>query len=327
MATGIVSIGCHLSGLTHIAIVLFALNIIQYAICALGYVWRAVFDSRRFWQELTHHQKGPGFLTAVVGSAVIGNQFYLLAGLPFWANVFWIISLILWLTLMYLMLIGVTLAAEKPTLEQGLDGSWLLCTVSSASICILGTYVAAQYPSAQTVLLICTAAYLIGIMLYIMIISQIFYRWIFLEMEPYGFSPSYWINMGALAISTLAGARLLLSVPYSPFLQAIEPFLLGFTLFVGAFACWWIPFLLLLFIHRHWGYRNRVNYALQNWSIIFPIGMFSVAAIQFLPLIDQAALIGYLHKFVYFVLFLWTLTLIGLVRHLWKTARSTAASR
>jgi hypothetical protein len=36
------------------------------------------------------------------------------------------------------------------------------------------------------------------------------YRYAFFKMAPADLSPPYWINMGAVAISTLAGATLLI---------------------------------------------------------------------------------------------------------------------
>ena len=44
-------------------------------------------------------------------------------------------------------------------------------------------------------------------MLYIWIISLIFYRYTFFTLDPERLTPPYWINMGAVAISTLAGTR------------------------------------------------------------------------------------------------------------------------
>jgi len=52
--------------------------------------------------------------------------------------------------------------------------------------------------------------FLIGGMLYLIIIVLIFYRLMFFAIKPEAFTPPYWINMGAAAISTLAGAMLVL---------------------------------------------------------------------------------------------------------------------
>jgi hypothetical protein len=44
-------------------------------------------------------------------------------------------------------------------------------------------------------------------------------------------TPPYWINMGALAITTLAGARLLIALGPLHFAVDLKPFIAGFTLF------------------------------------------------------------------------------------------------
>src|SRR3546814_15081764 len=45
-----------------------------------------------------------------------------------------------------------------------------------------------------------------GGMLYIWMMSLIFYRYTFFEFSPADLSPTYWINMGAMAVSALAGS-------------------------------------------------------------------------------------------------------------------------
>ena len=57
--------------------------------------------------------------------------------------------------------------------------------------------------------------------------------------------------MGAVAITTLAGAKLILGAPEWSFLTEILPFLKGFTLFFWAWATWWIPLLFILGFWRH----------------------------------------------------------------------------
>ncbi len=328
MATGIVSIACDLAGLKTVALGLFVVNVAQYAFglaCSIGRLCRY---PRLMWQDLVHHAKGPGFLTLVAGTNIVGVQFALIVHVPVVFIALWMVGCALWLLLMYLMLAGVTIAKEKPGLETGLNGSWLLCTVSSASVCILGTFVAAYWGNggvAERLLFLCVVAYLIGIALYIVIISQIFYRWIFLEMEPEELSPSYWINMGALAISTLAGARLLLAGAGSPLVHSLHGFIMGMSLFVGAFACWWIPFLVILYVYRRIAYGIRISYNLQNWSVVFPLGMFCVASFNFLPLLGQGWLLPAIHVFVVVALLAWVLTFIGMARRIpsaWRQLRA-----
>ncbi len=46
-------------------------------------------------------------------------------------------------------------------------------------------------------------------------------------------TPPYWINMGAVAITTLAGANILIN-GNAPFLVDLIPFIKGFTIFFWA---------------------------------------------------------------------------------------------
>ena len=73
--------------------------------------------------------------------------------------------------------------------------------------------------------------YLVGAMFYLLFIALILYRWIFLSMEPVKLTPPYWINMGALAITALAGGRLILASKDLELLHDLHPFIVGFTLF------------------------------------------------------------------------------------------------
>src|SRR3546814_4627505 len=66
-----------------------------------------------------------------------------------------------------------------------------------------------------------------GGMLYIWMMSLIFYRYTFFEFSPADLSPPYWINMGAMAISALAGSLLIINAPDAPFLGSMLPFIKG----------------------------------------------------------------------------------------------------
>ena len=60
--------------------------------------------------------------------------------------------------------------------------------------------------------------YLLGCMLYLSLITLILYRFTFFPLTTNMLTPPYWINMGAVAISTLAGALLAESAESSPLL-------------------------------------------------------------------------------------------------------------
>jgi tellurite resistance protein TehA-like permease len=114
-------------------------------------------------------------------------------------------------------------------------------------------------------------------MLYAWQITLIFYRYMFLPFRVADLTPAYWINMGAMAISTLAGAHLVLDVPQAPFLESLLPFLRGVTVLYWATGTWWLPLLLLLTAWKHLVRREPVRYHFGQWSVVFPLGMYSVA--------------------------------------------------
>jgi tellurite resistance protein TehA-like permease len=51
----------------------------------------------------------------------------------------------------------------------------------------------------------------------------------------------------------------------------------GFTLFFWATATWWIPLLLLLEGWRHLWRHVPLRYETDDWGIVFPAGMYTVA--------------------------------------------------
>src|SRR6516162_3292637 len=108
-------------------------------------------------------------------------------------------------------------------------------------------------------------------MLYIWIISLIFYRKTFLPFSPGDLTPPYWINMGAMAISTLAGAGLVHNAPDAPFLTSMLPFIKGFTILWWATGTWWIPMLIALEVWQHLIRRFPLRYDPLRWGAVFPL--------------------------------------------------------
>ncbi len=78
--------------------------------------------------------------------------------------------------------------------------------------------------------------------------------------------------MGAMAISTLAGARVVGLADRSPWWRNSSLSSKG-TLLFWATASWWIPVLLTLGAWRYIRRRYPLRYEHGYWSAVFPLGM------------------------------------------------------
>jgi tellurite resistance protein TehA-like permease len=326
MATGIVSIAAHNHHLVMLAKGLLGLNIVTYVVLVLLTLARAIRFPRLLFADMTDHRVGPGFFTAIAGSCILGVQFFLIAHRPDLATVLLAVGIILWIGLTYTIFTAFTVKQNKPPLEQGITGAWLIAVVATQSVAVLTALLAETWPQPIRLELnfFALSMWLWGGMFYIWIISLIFYRYSFFAFSPGDLSPPYWINMGAMAISTLAGARLVENTPDAWFLASLLPFLKGFTVFYWATGTWWIPMLVVLGVWRHIFQRFPLRYDPLYWGAVFPLGMYSVATevmataldlpfLAFIPLVMFAA-----------ALLAWALAFAGL---LWEARGLFAARR
>ena len=323
MATGIVSLAAHLLGAPLIAKALFAINMAVYAVLWGLTLLRMFRYPRRFFCDMVDHLRGPGFFTTVAATCILGGQFVLLLADYATATVLWILALLLWVGLTYTIFTGFTVKEHKPTLDKGISGAWLLAVVATQAIAVLSALLAAHVgqPGKLEMNFLALSMWLWGGMLYIWMMSLIFYRYTFFPLSPSDLSPPYWINMGAMAISTLAGSLLIINVPDAPFLTSLLPFIKGFTVFYWATGTWWIPMLVILAVWRHVYKRFPLKYDPLYWGAVFPLGMYAVSTERMTEAMGLGFLAFLPPTFFYIALGAWAIAFLGLILDLLRRVR------
>ena len=232
------------------------------------------------------------------------------------ARVLWWVAAVLRVVFTYSVFTAITVSDRKPPLAQGINGGWLVAVVATQSLVVLGCFAAPRFGGSEAVPLLLVSLWLAGGMLYVWMISLIFYRYTFFQFLPSDLMPPCWINMGAMAISTLAGSLLILISGRSALLTALEPFPRGCTLFYWATATWWIPMLVVLGVWRHGARRFPLRYDSNYWGLVFPLGMYATASYRMREAMSLPILGALSETFVGIALFAWTLTFFGLLRTL-----------
>jgi tellurite resistance protein TehA-like permease len=267
MATGIVSIAAQKFGLQVISLVLLGAAV-------LAFIPLAAIDALRARRPLPLLQRAraprsglpaTGFVaaTAVLGTRLVGLGG---EGARVIAIVLLAVGALVWLPIF---------VAVLPTLTRGLIGSrqiahargeWLLGVVSTEGLAVLlgalaGGHLSALYYAAAVL-------WVFGGLLYLAIFWLLAERVRRHSLSPQEFTPDLWIVMGGIAIFCVAGAT---------DFRAGTGSVAGTVVVVAwALASAWIPALVAGEVWR----ATRLGpprFAPERWTMVFPLGMYSVA--------------------------------------------------
>ncbi|TXS31198.1 tellurite resistance/C4-dicarboxylate transporter family protein [Streptomyces sp. gb1(2016)] len=277
MATGIVSTGLKLFGVDVLSTVLLVVAILSLGLLVVAYAWRAVFFPRRVMADVEDPARGFAYFTLVAAPNVVGMR--LADEHPLTCAVLGLVSVPIWLVLTYVIPAAMVVGHRRQPVLPRTNGSWFMWVVGTQSLAAAIATVAVAEPSLTSSLAPWAVAFWgMAIVLYLMLVGLVAIRLLDAPVTPHALSPTYWVYMGATAISVLAGARILALPSTLPVLIATRHVVSGLSFVLWAFGTWWIPLLLALAVRRHVVERQRVGYEPALWSMVFPLGMYAAAS-------------------------------------------------
>src|SRR3546814_12267024 len=97
------------------------------------------------------HLSAPGFFTFVAACGILGSQCLLLGGNLRVAVLLGGVGLLAWIVLTYTIFTVLTIKRNKPTLDRGINGGWLLAGVATQSMAVLAGLIAVEVPQPMLV--------------------------------------------------------------------------------------------------------------------------------------------------------------------------------
>ncbi|WP_145879611.1 MULTISPECIES: tellurite resistance/C4-dicarboxylate transporter family protein [unclassified Streptomyces] len=256
MATGINSVGLHLTGAETASWVFLWLACLAWVALAADFLVRLVAQPER-WRAEAH---SPGSLTAVAATAVLGTRFSAL-GRQTLAEAALALAVVLWPVLLYLVV---------QHWERGMPGAVFLSCVATQGLAVLAATLAAAE----------TTAWLAHAALVLFWLGLVFYGLALLRFDPRQViegAGDHWIAGGALAISALTGAKLLSADSARLYLWNDDDrgVLRNVTVALLFLDLAWYVVLLAAEVAR-----PRLRYDMRRWATVFPLGMTGAATLS-----------------------------------------------
>lgn len=279
MATGIVSIALREAGFKPASVAMLAIAVIAYVVLLVLYLLRFVRFREDVLSDLRNPEKSFGYFTIVAGTGVLAvgllNTSFSVFSIGLVA-----IAALLWLVLGYAIPWLVLMQRDgKPILARA-NGTWFVWSVASQSLAVGLSVVEPLVPEYSVLIgMLAVLSWSVGALLYAGIAVLIVLRIVHLGLTAEQFDPPYWVSMGALAISVVAGTGII-DMSATPMVDAAAGFIGGTVISFWCFAAWLIPMLLGAGVWRHVIHRIPLRYTPGLWSMVFPLGMFAVASIR-----------------------------------------------
>ena len=295
MGIGIVSIALSLDGHETISLVLLVLDALTWIALAVLLPARGTRDRERFLADV----RTPAALTSVAGTTVLGTRLTILGW--DWAGVaLLVVALVLWAAL----LVPVLAHWRTPTV-----GASLVLTVSTESLAVLAATLAIP-EHADWLLVAALAPFGLGLIFYVFVIARFDLRQLAVGRGD------HWITGGALAISTLAAARITIGAKIFAVLGDGGGALEGAALVLWVLTMLWLPVLLIAeALHR------RPTYDVRRWSTVFPVGMYAACSFVVGIAAHASVITSFARVWVWVALAVWAAVFVAMIHRAVQVVR------
>ncbi len=318
MASGIISVGLQLQGFRTLSLAVLAVCGGAFVILLVLTVWRFVAYRGAVHDDFMDPRRAFGFFTFVAGTNVLGVRLAM-EGLHLVTAVLLALAGLAWLVLGYVVPWTAVLGRDERPVVVSANGTWFIWVVASQSVAVAAATIEPVFDTGRRELaLLAVTSWSVGVFLYAAAGILVSLRLMLYPFGPEELTPPYWVSMGALAITVLAGARIV-EMADAPMVAATRDLIAGLSVVFWAFATWLIPVLVAAGWWRHVARGVPLRYEATLWSIIFPLGMYAVAGI-YLGRADDLPLVGLVGRVELWVaLAAWTLVLVAMLRHVVRT--------
>jgi tellurite resistance protein TehA-like permease len=288
MATSIISTGMSLLGPSWRSRTLLVIASAAIAVLIVATVLQLVLFPPNVAAAFRAPERVFGYFAVAAGLDVLGIRLAA-AGHPLATAILAGAAAAVWFVLTYGIPARLLLGRSRDSVLGGVNGTWLLWVVATQSLSTAASTLVPVWPSQSGLL----APVAVGL----------------------------W-SVGLV----LAGARILELPAALAVVKASAGFVEGFSFTLWAFGTWWIPLLVVLGFWRHIRRHWPLSYDPALWSVVFPLGMYSVATLTFGKVARIAFMAPLSRCMLWVALAAWLAVAAAFVVRLWRAARSAPAA-
>jgi len=318
MASGIISVGMELDGHDVLSDLLLLACATSFVVLVALTLLRLARHRDAVVEDFLDPRRAFGFFTLVAGTNVLGVRLSM-DGHHTVTAVLLVLSGLAWMVLGYVVPWTAVLRRRELSVVADANGTWFIWVVASQSVAVAAATLEPEFERGRNELaLLAVVSWSVGVFLYAAAGVFVALRLMLYPFGPEDLTPPYWVAMGALAITVLAGARIV-EMADAPMVAATRGLVAGLAVVFWAFATWLFPVLVAAGWWRHVTRRVPLRYEATLWSIIFPLGMYAVAGI-YLGDADDLPLVGRIGSLELWLAFpAWLVTFGAMLRHLLRT--------